>query len=125
MIIKDIQSQIYERRFAAAWKSINEFCRRMSTPLSCIKDSLIDKVKETLQQHYANFLNRPPPPSQINDDDDDVITVSPDLDPPEVITTAELRATMSTSKLLMALTVIPVIALRIEVFKDDILNTIN
>ena len=74
-IIDDIQSQIYERRTAAAWKSINEFSGRKSTPLSCIKASSIDQVKEELQQHYDNVLNRPPPPSPINDDDDDVITV--------------------------------------------------
>ena len=41
-IIDDIQSQIYERRSAAAWKSINEFCGRKSTPLSCIKACSID-----------------------------------------------------------------------------------
>ena len=35
---------IYERRTAAAWKSINEFCGRKSTPLSCIKASSIDQV---------------------------------------------------------------------------------
>ena len=93
-IIDDIQSQIYERRTAAAWKSmawksINEFYRRKSTPLSCIKASSIDQVKEKLRQHYANALNRPPPASPINDDD--VITVSTDLDPSKVtgpITTA-------------------------------------
>ena len=79
-IIDDIQSQIYERRTAAAWKSINEFRGRKSTPLSCIKASSIDQVKERLRQHYANVPNRPPPPSPINIDDD-VITVSPDLDP--------------------------------------------
>ena len=79
-IIDDIQSQIYEHRTTAAWKSINEFCGRKSTPLSCIKASSIDQIKETLQQHYANVLNRSPPPSPINDDDD-VITVMPDLDP--------------------------------------------
>ena len=101
-IIDDIQSQVYERRTAAAWKSINEFCGRKSTPLSCIKASSIDQVEEKLQQHYANVLNRPPPPLPINDDDDDVITVTSDLDPSRVtgsITTAELRAALSTSKL--------------------------
>ena len=83
---------IYERRTAAAWKSINEFCGRESTPLNCIKASSIDQVKQNLRPHYANVLNRPPPPSPINDDDD-VITVTPDLDPSKVtgpITTAEL-----------------------------------
>ena len=30
--INNIQSQIYKRRTAAAWKSINEFCGRKSTP---------------------------------------------------------------------------------------------
>ena len=44
VIIDDIQSQIYERRTAAAWKSIIEFCGRKSTPLSCIKTSSIDQV---------------------------------------------------------------------------------
>ena len=44
----------------AAWKSINEFCGRKSTPLSCIKASFIDEVKEKLRQHYANVLNRSP-----------------------------------------------------------------
>ena len=47
-IIGDIHSHICERRTAAAWKSINEFCERKSTPLSCIKSSSIDKIKETL-----------------------------------------------------------------------------
>ena len=100
-IIDDIQSQIYERRTAAAWKSINEFCGRRSTPLDCFKASSIYQVKEKLRQHYANVLNRPPPPSPINDDDD-VITVAPDLDLSKVtnhITTTELRASLSTSKL--------------------------
>ena len=41
-IIDDMLSQIYERRTAAAWKSINELCGRKSTPLSCIKASSID-----------------------------------------------------------------------------------
>ena len=129
VIIDDIQSQIYEHRTAAAWKSINEFCGHNSTPLSCIKASSIDQVKEKLQQHYANVLNRPPPPLPINDDDD-VITVTPDLDPSKVtgpITTAELRAALSTSKLSSSSGPdgFPVIALRIKEFKDDILNTIN
>ena len=44
-IIDDIQSQIYERRTAAAWKSINELCGRKTTPLSCIKASSIDQEK--------------------------------------------------------------------------------
>ena len=95
-IIDGIQSQLYERRTAAAWKSINEFCGCNSTPLSCFKASSIDQVKEKLQQHYANVLNIPPPPLPINDD---VITVTPDLDPSKVtgpITTAELQAALST-----------------------------
>ena len=103
VIIDDIQSQIYERRTAAKWKSLNEFCGRKSTPLSCIAASLIDEVKEKLRQHYANVLNRPPPPSPINDDDD-VVTVSPDLDPSRVtgpITTAELRSALSPNCLLL------------------------
>ena len=128
-IIDDIQSQIYERRTAAAWKSINELCGRKSTPLSCIKASSIDQVKEKLRQHYANVLNRPPPPLPINDDDD-VITVTLDLDPSKVtcpITTAELQAALSTSKLSSSSGPdgIPVIALMIKEFEDDILNTIN
>ena len=97
--------------------------------MRCIKASSIDQVKEKLQQHYANFLNRPRPPLPINDDDD-VITVTPDLDPSRVtgpITTAELQAALSTSKLSSSSGPdgIPVIALRINEFKDDILNTIN
>ena len=129
-LIVDIQSQINERRTAAEWKSINEFCGRNSTPLSCIKASSIDQVKEKLRLHYANALNRPPPPSPFNDDDDDVITVSPDFDLSKVtgpITTAELRADLSTSKLSYSSGPdgIPVIALWIEEFKDDILSTIN
>ena len=44
-IIEDIQSQVYERRTAAAWKSINEFCGRKPTPLSCNKACSIDYVK--------------------------------------------------------------------------------
>ena len=44
-IIDDIESQIYERRTAAAWKSINEICGRKSTPLGCIKTSSIDQVE--------------------------------------------------------------------------------
>ena len=128
-IIDDIQSQINERRTVAAWKSINEFCGSKSNPLSCIKASSIDQVKENLQQHYANVLNRPPPPLPINDDDDG-ITVTPDLDPSKVtgpITTAELQAALSTSKLSSSSGPdgIPVIALQIKEFKDDILNTIN
>ena len=123
-IIDDIHSQIYERRTAAAWKPINGLCGRKSTPLSCIKASSMDQVKEKLRKHYANVLNRPPPPSPINDD---VVTVSPDLDPSKVtgpITTSELPAALSTSKLSSSSDPdgIPVIALRIE---DDILNTIN
>ena len=129
VIIDDIQSKVNERRTAAAWKSINELCGRMFNPLSCIKDSLIDQVKEMLRQNYANILNRPPPPSPIIDDDD-VITVSPDVDPSKVIgpiTTAELPAALFTSKLSSSSGPdgIPVIALRIEEFKDDILNIIN
>ena len=63
-------------------------------------------------------------------DDDDVITVTPDLDPKKVtgpFTTAELQAALSTSKLSSSSGPggIPVIALRIEEFEDDILNTIN
>ena len=63
-------------------------------------------------------------------DDDDVITVSPDLDPSKVtgpITTAELQAALSTSKLSSSSDPdgIPVIALWIEELEDDILNTIN
>ena len=105
---------------------INEFCGRKSTPLSCIKASSIDQVKEKHHQHYANVLNRPPPPSPINDNDD-VITVTPDLDPSNVtgpITTAQLQAALSTSKLSSSSGPdgIPVTALRIE---DDILYTIN
>ena len=91
-IIDDIQSQIYEYRTTAAWKSINELCGRKSTSLSCIKAILIDQVKEKLRQHYDNVLSRPPPPLPINDDDD-VAIVSPDLDASKVtgpITTAEL-----------------------------------
>ena len=65
-MIDEIQSQIFERRTAAAWKSTNKFCERKLTPLSCIKASSINQVKEKLRQHYANVLNRPPPPSQIN-----------------------------------------------------------
>ena len=129
VMIDDIQSQIYESRTAAASKSVNELYGRRSTPMSCIKANLIDQVKEKLRQHYGNVLNRPPPPSQINDDDD-VITVSPDLDPSKVtgpITTAELRAALSTSKLSSSSGPdgTPVIALRIKEFEDDILNTIN
>ena len=97
--------------------------------MSCIKASSIDQVKEKLQQYYANVLNRPPPPLPINDDYD-VITVTHDLDPSKVtgpITTAELQAALSTSKLSSSSGPdgIPVIALRIEEFEDDILNTIN
>ena len=97
--------------------SINELCGRKSSPLSCIKVSSIDQVKEKLRHHYVYFRNRPHHPSPINDDDD-VVTVSPDLDPPEVtgpITTAELRAALSTSKLSSSYGPdgIPVIALRI------------
>ena len=60
-------------------------------------------------------------------DDDDVATVSPDLDRPGVtspITTAELRATLSTSILFFSYghDGIPVIALRVE---DDILDSNN
>ena len=128
-IIDEIWPQIYQRKTAAAWKSINELCGRMSTPFSCIKASLIDQAKEKLRQHYANALNRPPPPSPINDDDD-VATVSPFLDPPEFtspITTAELRAAKYTSKLSSSSGPdgIPVIALWIEEFEDDIPDTIN
>ena len=71
----------------------------------------------------------PPPPSPINDDDD-VVTVSPNLDPSKAtghITTAEPRAALSTSRVSSSSGPdgIPVIALRIEEFEDDILNTIN
>ena len=71
----------------------------------------------------------PPPPVPINDDDD-VITVTPDLDPSKVtgpITTVVLRAALSASKLSSSSCPdgIPVIALRIEEFEEDILNTIN
>ena len=63
-------------------------------------------------------------------DDDDVITVTPDLDPSKVtgpITTAELQAALSTSRLSSSSgpARIPVIALWIKEFRDDILNTIN
>ena len=97
--------------------------------MSCIKASSIDQVKEKVRQHYANVLNRRPPPSPINDDDD-VITVSPDLDSSKVtgpITTVELRATLSTSKLSSSSGSdgIQTIALWIKEFEDDILNTIN
>ena len=82
-----------------------------------------------LQQHYANVLKRPPPPPPINDYDD-FATVSPDLKTPEVTglnSTAGLRAALSTSKQSSSSGTdgIPVIALRIEEFVDDILNTIN
>ena len=94
--------------------------------MSCIKASLVDEVKETLQQHYANVLKRPPPP--INDDDD-VTTVSPGFDSPEVtgpIMTAELCAALSTYKLSSSGTDgILVITLLIEEFEDDILDTID
>ena len=127
-IIDDTQLQIYERRTAAAWKSMNEFCGHKSTPLSCIKASSIDQVKEKHHQHYANVVNRPPPPLPIKDDDD-VITFTPDLDPSNVtgpITAAELQAALSTSKQSYSSGPdgIPVIALRIEEFEDDILNKI-
>ena len=57
-----------------------------------------------------------------------VITVTPDFDPPKVtgpITTAELLAALSTSKLSSSSGPdgIPAIALRIEEFEDDILKT--
>ena len=128
-IIDDIQSQIYERRIAAAWKTTNEFCVRKLTPLSCVKSCSIDQVREELRKHYANVLNRPLPPSPVNDDDD-VITVSPDLDPSKVtgpITNAELQAAMSKSRLSSSSGPdgIPVIAMWIEEFEDDILITIN
>ena len=127
--IDDIQLQVYERSTAAAWKSINKFCGRKSTLLSCMKASSIDHVKELLRQHYANVLNRPPPPLSINDDDD-VITVTSDLDPSKVtgpISTAELPAALSTpmNSSSSGPDGIPVIALRIEYLEDDILNTIN
>ena len=126
-IINDIQSQIYERITAAAWKSINEFCGNKSTPLSCIKASSIDQVKEKPRQHYANVLNRPPPPSPISDD---IATVSSDLDPPEVtgpITITEFRDALSTSKLSSSSghDVIPVIAPQIKKFEDDIPDSID
>ena len=97
--------------------------------MSCIKACSIDQVKEKLPQHHANVLKRPPPPSPINDDGD-VITVSPDLDPSNVtgpITSAELRAAQSTSKLSYSSGPdgIPVNALQVEEFEDDILYTIN
>ena len=123
-IIDDIQSQIYERRTAAAWKSINEFCGRKSTPLICNKASSIDEVNETLQRHYANR----PPPFSPKIDDDYVATVSPELDLPEVtgpITTSELRAALFISKLSSSSDGFPVIALRIEEFEDYILDSIN
>ena len=128
-MIDEIQSQIYERRTAVAWKSLNEFYGRKSTPLSCIKAISIDEAIDNRRQHYVNVLNRLPPPSPINDNDD-VITVSPVLDSPEVtgtITTAELRAALTTYKLPSSSGPdgIPAIALRIEVFEDHILNTIN
>ena len=85
-IIDDIQSQIYERRTSAAWKSINELSGHKLTPLSYVKASSIEQVKEKLRQHYANVLNWPLPPSPFNDDDD-VITFSPDLDPSKVTDT--------------------------------------
>ena len=82
-----------------------------------------------LRQHYANVLNRPPPPLP-NIDDDDVITVTPDIEPSKVtfpITTAELQAALSTSKLSSSSVrdVILVIALLIEECEDGILKTIN
>ena len=43
VIIDVIQSQTYERRTAAAWKSINELCGRMSTALSSIKPVQLTK----------------------------------------------------------------------------------
>ena len=55
-IIDDIQSQIYERRTAAACKSINKLCSRKSTPLSCIKVNSIDEVEEKLRQQNANIF---------------------------------------------------------------------
>ena len=127
-IIDDIQSQIYERRTAEAWKSINMFCESKSNPMSCIKSSSIGEVKEKPRQHYSNVLNRPPPPSPINDYD--VVTVLPDLDPSNVIdpiTTAELRAALSKSKFSSSSgpDSIRGIALRIVEFEHNILNTIN
>ena len=98
-LVDDMQSQIYERVTAAAWKSINEFCVRKSTSLCCIKASSIDQAKEKPRKRYANVLNRPLPPLPINDDDD-VITVTPGLDPSKVtgpITTVQLQAALSTS----------------------------
>ena len=47
-IMDDILSQMYERRQAAALKSINEPSGRRSTPLSCIKACSVDEVKEML-----------------------------------------------------------------------------
>ena len=95
--------------------------------MSCINANWTDQVKEKLRQHYANVPNRPPPPSPINDDGD-INTVSPDLDPSKVtgpITTTELRAALSTSRLSSSSGPdgIPVIALRIEEFGNDILST--
>ena len=70
---------------------------------------------------FSTLFNvlRPPPLSPINDYDD-VITVSPDLDPSDVtgpITTAELRAALTTSKLSSSSSGpdgIPAVAMRIE-----------
>ena len=128
-IIDDIQSQIYERRTAAAWKSIHEFGGRKSAPLSCIKASSIDEVKETLRRHYANVLKRPHHPSSINDNVD-VATVSPDLDPlkspvPSRLTSFELPCLHPNFFLSSGFDGIPVIALRIEMFESDILDSIN
>ena len=81
-----------------------------------------------LRQHYANVLNRPPPSSPINDDDD-VVSTSTDLSPSNgtgPITTASFQAALSTSTLPYSSGPdgIPVIALRIEEFEDEIPNTI-
>ena len=108
---------------------MNEFCGRRSTSLSCIKSSSINKVTITLLRHYANVLSRSHLPSLINDNDD-VATVSYDLDPSEItglITTVEGRAALSTSILFSSSGPdgIPVIALRIEEFEDDVLYSIN
>ena len=91
---------------------------------------MVDEVKEKIRRHYDNVINKPPSPSTINMDDDDITIVTLDLDSPEVtgpITTTELLAALSTSKLSTSSGIdgIPVIALRIEEFEDDIPYFIN
>ena len=71
----------------------------------------------------------PSPPTPINDYDE-VFTISPLLDPPDVIcqiTAADLLPALSTSKLSSSSghEDISVIVLRNEEFEDDILYTIN